>query len=83
MISLLTVIFLVVTVMLWFDERGKDTDGGNYTSWSTPNFPTSSGLPPYRLALFGLYRSYRLRDLEWLAECLGSLGVVLVPTAPV
>ena len=40
-ISLLTVIFLVVTVMLWFDERGKDTDGGNYTSWSTPNFNTS------------------------------------------
>ena len=40
-ISLLTVIFLVVTVMLWFDERGKDTDGGNHTSWSTPNFPTS------------------------------------------
>ena len=40
-ISLLTVIFLVVTVMLWFDERGKDTDGGNYASWSTPNFPTS------------------------------------------
>ena len=40
-ISLLTVIFLVVTVMLWFDERGKDTDGGNYASWSTPNFNTS------------------------------------------
>ena len=39
-ISLLTVIFLVVTVMLWFDERGKDADGGNYTSWSTPNVPT-------------------------------------------
>ena len=31
-ISLLTVIFLVVTVMLCFDERGKDTEGGNYTS---------------------------------------------------
>ena len=31
-ISLLTVIFLVVTVMLCFDDRGKDTEGGNYTS---------------------------------------------------
>ena len=31
-ISLLTVIFLVVTVMLCFDERGKDTEGGNFTS---------------------------------------------------
>ena len=47
MISLLTVIFLVVTVMLWFDERGKDTDGGNYASWSTPNFPTSFWTSPF------------------------------------
>ena len=47
MISLLTVIFLVVTVMLWFDERGKDTDGGNYASWSTPIFPTSFWTSPF------------------------------------
>ena len=35
-------IFLVVTVMLCFDERGKDTDGGNimvHTSfWTIPNW---------------------------------------------
>ena len=46
-ISLLTVIFLVVTVMLWFDERGKDTDDGNYAPWSTPKFPTSFWTSPF------------------------------------
>ena len=58
--------FLVVTVMLWFDERGKDTDGGNYTSWSTPNFPTSFWTSPFCIGpvwtdkSFGTVMSYRL-----------------------